>query len=653
MTTYDYFELRKYVPRQEIEKINQAGISGLKVVYACLLLVVPINTFMFLKEFTGGIICNFIGSMNLVLTAMVLMWWFVAWSYLILKYKSEYFKILVPINILMIMIMTSSTGMGFTSYRMMEFMLTNVSFSALQVLIMPTHWKLNWVAFSLGSFFFVVQNYMTYNELPIELFSGTFLCVFFFNWFWYLAYYKLKLLLEMILKNEKLVNEIRKIIESFPHSVLIESAEGWYTNTEFQKAFRGVGSKLEELRKIKVKIDEEFEEVSGSFGETWFKSTQIKNLGQWIKRQVLRLENSEMVEQHSVFIKKSDRENSDSENSSSMANINENSIEMASEHNNSSSDKKENCKIFNIKSTKVLWDCKPSIMHVFMDTTNILKLEEATNNIKLQKIMFTSISHEFRNPLNSILNAWDIVQQSFSQVQKVINDIKLSLKDKNLLSKNSEIITKFTRIGRHSSELLLSLVEDVLNLSKMESNNFTTNITEFNVKELIEEVYEMFENQCKRKNIKLILQIDESIESKSMHSDRGRIKQTLINLISNAYKFTYSGSITIQVKATHLYFNKAVEFSVADTGTGISNEDIPKLFSLFGMLSHTKCINPNGCGIGLTVSKKYVELLKGTFDVKSALGEGTTMIFTIPNIAYSKNNIKEELKEYEPENGEV
>jgi hypothetical protein len=74
MTTDDYFELRKYVPRQEIEKINQAGISGLKVVYVCLLLGVPINTFMFLKEFTGGIICNFIGSMNLILAAMVLMW---------------------------------------------------------------------------------------------------------------------------------------------------------------------------------------------------------------------------------------------------------------------------------------------------------------------------------------------------------------------------------------------------------------------------------------------------------------------------------------------------------------------------------------------------------------------------------------------------
>lgn len=78
MATDDYFELKKYVPQKELEKINQAGISGLKVVYAILLLVVPINTYMFLKDFTGRLLYNLIGPKNLALAAMVVMWSFTA-----------------------------------------------------------------------------------------------------------------------------------------------------------------------------------------------------------------------------------------------------------------------------------------------------------------------------------------------------------------------------------------------------------------------------------------------------------------------------------------------------------------------------------------------------------------------------------------------
>lgn len=163
---------------------------------------------------------------------------------------------------------------------------------------------------------------------------------------------------------------------------------------------------MDELKKINVKIEDQSEKIPDTNEHSFIKNSQIKNLSQFIKRQVMRLKKSELIEQHSVLIKDNIRKeisSSESEISSLMENIDENIIQKSSDHDNL--DVAKNGRVFNIKSTKVLWDGKPSIMHVFIDTTNMIKLEEANNNIKLQRIMFTSISHEFRNPLNSIVNA--------------------------------------------------------------------------------------------------------------------------------------------------------------------------------------------------------------------------------------------------------
>jgi signal transduction histidine kinase len=121
----------------------------------------------------------------------------------------------------------------------------------------------------------------------------------------------------------------------------------------------------------------------------------------------------------------------------------------------------------------------------------------------------------------------------------------------------------------------------------------------------------------------------------------------LINLLSNSYKFTYSGSISISVKPRIIDKETAAEISVSDTGIGISKEDQKKLFRLFGMLKDKNKINTNGCGIGLTVSKKYVEMLRGNFKVDSNPGEGTKMTFTIPTVISLSSKKREEAKEYE------
>jgi hypothetical protein len=329
------------------------------------------------------------------------MWVCMVSSVLVLKHKQKYFRILVPINTFIFMVATANGGSYYDNYRIAEYMLANISLMACQVIIVPTLWKLNCFSFSLGCVIFAVITYRSYENVAPELFMGTFFCALFFNWFCYLSYHKLNMMFEIILENEKLVMENRKIIEAFPHAVIIESKNDFFTNLEFDKKFKIVANKLEELGKLLVKIDEEHEQREDEFGFEAIKNCEINNLDQCLRRQVARLRHSDVIEQHSVFIKNNynhDEVNQDRSNFERREEDEEKSVIDTFDRFNKG-------KYCNIKTMKVLWNRKPSVMHVFIDTTNILKLEEANNNIKCQKIMFTSASHEFRTPLNSIVNA--------------------------------------------------------------------------------------------------------------------------------------------------------------------------------------------------------------------------------------------------------
>ena len=156
-------------------------------------------------------------------------------------------------------------------------------------------------------------------------------------------------------------------------------------------------------------------------------------------------------------------------------------------------------KNYSIKSLLVDWEGKQCYMHVFIDTTAMFKLEEATNNIKLQKVMFASVSHEFRTPLNSIINSYRLAGDTFESLLHKI-DIGMNLAD---VEAEKKLIKRFINSGTNSSMLLLSLIEDILDLSKMENGTFKTHRGEFNVRTLFDEVYELFWSQCQQKGIVL------------------------------------------------------------------------------------------------------------------------------------------------------
>ena len=145
-------------------------------------------------------------------------------------------------------------------------------------------------------------------------------------------------------------------------------------------------------------------------------------------------------------------------------------------------------------------------------------------------------------------------------------------------------------------------------------------------------------NATKNK-IQLSVNFDERLDQKLISSDKSRLKQVLLNLLSNSFKFTFEGKIQISTQWVSLNGKDMIEFKVQDTGIGIKEHDQNKLFKLFGMVKHgsdkglvKKNINPNGTGIGLTVSKRYIEYLEGKIKLESTYGVGTIVTFYIPHI---------------------
>jgi signal transduction histidine kinase len=248
------------------------------------------------------------------------------------------------------------------------------------------------------------------------------------------------------------------------------------------------------------------------------------------------------------------------------------------------------------------WEGKPSIMHVFINTTELHQLEEAKNRIRCQKIMFASASHEFRTPLNSIMNSFDFIANSHQEVFNFIEGQTDKIEARRIrgLAKSKEAMQKFIRMGKSSSIFLLALVDDILNLSKMEAGTFQVNIVQFSLEEVIEEAYELFSYQCNQKGIELNMQVEETLKHAVIQSDRNRIRQIFLNLLSNAFKFTFVGSIVINACLKDNEGGKEIEVKVKDTGVGIEQSDLSKLFTLFSKVSENS-LNPNGTGLGLTI----------------------------------------------------
>jgi signal transduction histidine kinase len=226
---------------------------------------------------------------------------------------------------------------------------------------------------------------------------------------------------------------------------------------------------------------------------------------------------------------------------------------------------------------------------------------------RLKSMFIASMSHELRTPLNSIIG--------FSSI----------LRDEWLGPVNAEQKENLSTIFR-SGKHLLNLINDVIDVSKIEAGKVDTRIEEFDLHELMSEAVQYLDKEVKEKGLGLNLELHHQI----ICTDRRRLLQCVINLLSNAYKFTEQGGITIKT-----FCEDATEapicISIADTGIGIAEEDIPRLFKPFVRLdSPIKIIVP-GTGLGLYLTRKLVgEVLKGDIICASKLDMGSTFTIRIP-----------------------
>jgi signal transduction histidine kinase len=215
------------------------------------------------------------------------------------------------------------------------------------------------------------------------------------------------------------------------------------------------------------------------------------------------------------------------------------------------------------------------------------------------------MSHELRTPLNGIIG--------FSEV---LDDRMFG----ELNDKQAEYVRVILASGRH----LLSLINDILDLSKVEAGRMELDLGTFNLRMALENALTLIRERATRHALALELTVDETIED--VVADERKLKQVLLNLLSNAVKFTPEGG-RIDVRA--LPANDTVEVSVADTGIGIAPEDQEAIFEEFRQVGHATR-KREGTGLGLALARKFVELHGGRVWVTSEVGKGSTFTFTLP-----------------------
>ena len=206
-------------------------------------------------------------------------------------------------------------------------------------------------------------------------------------------------------------------------------------------------------------------------------------------------------------------------------------------------------------------------------------------------------------------------------------------------AKSEEEKEKLLYIAKNSSEMLTNLIDDVLDLSKIEANKLSIQKKIVNINQMLTEVISSYKISCRKKGITLTL-VNQLDKSCCCLTDNVRLHQILNNLLSNAVKFTDTGSIVLTVSHGE---NDRIYFSVKDSGVGMDEDEQAKLFSDFYQ-TRKKNKTKSGTGLGLAISKRLVQLLDGDISVESILGEGSTFSFNIvaPKVSCEKDLAAEE-----------
>ena len=241
---------------------------------------------------------------------------------------------------------------------------------------------------------------------------------------------------------------------------------------------------------------------------------------------------------------------------------------------------------------------------------------EVANQAK--SAFLASMSHELRTPLNAILGFTQIITTSHQTTRGIS------------LQEEQEYLDIISRSGEH----LLSLINNVLEMSKIEAGQMQLQITSFDLYRFLDTLEEMFQLKVEAKQLTLHFKRSPELHQ-YIRTDEGKLRQVLINLLDNAIKFTQEGGVTLRVRGdeeremTKDQLSTDLIFEVEDTGMGIAPEEIDQLFQAFSQ-TNTGIESQEGTGLGLSISQKFVQLMGGNIIIKSRLNEGSIFRFEIP-----------------------